>query len=159
MKWMFQQTWFQAWSRYLLATALLNLAWETAQLPLYTIWTTGTRAERAFAVIHCTGGDVLIACATFLAARMIVGTSQWPTRPSDRSALATLGLAVAYTIFSEWLNTQVRGSWSYSELMPIVPLLGTGVSPLLQWIVVPLLALRAAKPRQPPDLRVRPGRQ
>nr|MDQ6881210.1 hypothetical protein [Pseudomonadota bacterium] len=27
--------------------------------------------------------------------------------------------------------------WSYSVLMPVVPLLGVGLSPLLQWIVVP----------------------
>ena len=41
-----------------------NLIWETLQLPLYTIWTAGTPSERAFAVLHCTLGDLLIAVST-----------------------------------------------------------------------------------------------
>jgi hypothetical protein len=149
MKLLRQHTWLRAVARYLIVTGVLDLAWETAQLPLYTIWTTGTLAERAFAVVHCTGGDVLIAGATLLAAHMLIGTRQWPSRPSDGTALATVALGVAYTVFSEWLNTEVKGSWTYSELMPIVPLIGTGLSPLLQWIVVPVLALRAGNPRSP----------
>jgi len=31
--------------------------------------------------------------------------------------------------------------WTYSDLMPLVPPFGTGLLPLLQWIVVPLLVL------------------
>src|SRR6266478_1886264 len=41
-----------------------NLIWETLHLPLYTIWTTGTLWEQAFAVVHCTFGDLLIAVST-----------------------------------------------------------------------------------------------
>jgi hypothetical protein len=33
--------------------ALANFAWEMLYLPLYTIWTTGTLGEQAFAVAHC----------------------------------------------------------------------------------------------------------
>ncbi|MEO6609507.1 MAG: hypothetical protein ABIN69_13670 [Aestuariivirga sp.] len=47
---------------------------------------------------------------------------------------------MAYTVFSEWYNIAIRKSWSYSDLMPVIPLLGTGVTPLLQWVVVPALA-------------------
>jgi hypothetical protein len=41
----------------------LDLLWEAAHLPLYAIWTDGTIREKAFAVLHCTMGDVLIALA------------------------------------------------------------------------------------------------
>ena len=50
-------------------------------------------------------------------------------------------LGVLYTAFSEWLNVAVRGSWAYSDWMPVIRV-GTfaiGLSPLLQWIVVPTL--------------------
>ena len=43
-------------------------------------------------------------------------------------------------MFSEWLNTEIRGSWAYSELMPVVPVLDAGLSPLAQWIVIPIAA-------------------
>ena len=48
---------------------------------------------------------------------------------------------VAYTIFSEWLNVEIRRSWSYTAAMPVLPFLGTGLAPLLQWLIVPSLAL------------------
>jgi len=35
----------------------------------------------------------------------------------------------------------VRQSWAYSPLMPVLPVTGTGLAPLLQWIVVPSTAL------------------
>ena len=62
-------------------------------------------------------------------------------------AVAVVGIGVAYTIGSEYVNTIVRRSWSYSEWMPTLPWLGTGLAPLAQWLVVPALALRAARHR------------
>jgi hypothetical protein len=50
--------------RYFFAVALGNLAWETAHLPLYTIWREGTARTMAVAVFHCTAGNLLIATAT-----------------------------------------------------------------------------------------------
>ena len=50
-------------------------------------------------------------------------------------------IATAYTIYSEWLNVFMRKSWSYSELMPTIPPLETGLSPLLQWIILPAVTI------------------
>lgn len=132
--------WLSVLRRYLVAIAIGNLAWEFAQLPLYTIWNEGTAQEIAFAVLHCTGGDILIAGAALLTALLIVANSGWPyERFAAVVVVAVLG-GVAYTIFSEWLNTEVRGSWAYTASMPQLPFLGTGIAPLAQWIVVPLAA-------------------
>jgi hypothetical protein len=46
-----------------------------------------------------------------------------------------------YTGYSEYLNTEVRRSWTYSDLMPRLPGLGIGLSPILQWLLVPAVAL------------------
>ena len=54
--------------RFLLAVAVGNLIWEIAHVPLYTLWVTGSCGEVAYAVLHCTGSDVLIAVATLAAA-------------------------------------------------------------------------------------------
>jgi hypothetical protein len=43
-------------------------------------------------------------------------------------------------VFSEWLNTEVRGSYVYSELMLVVPMLDAGLAPLARWIVIPIAA-------------------
>jgi hypothetical protein len=64
--------------RYLAAILIGNLGWEFAQLPLYTIWQKGTAGEIAFAALHCTAGDVLIAGSAVLAAVVIAGGGRWP---------------------------------------------------------------------------------
>jgi uncharacterized membrane protein len=132
--------WLATLRRFLVFIAAGNLVWEVAQLPLYTIWYEGTPGEIAFAVAHCTGGDILIAGASFLLALLIAARPNWPEDTYGRVAALTVAFAVAYTVFSEWLNTEIRGSWAYSELMPVVPVLDAGLSPLAQWIFIPIAA-------------------
>jgi hypothetical protein len=132
--------WLSGLRRYVMASALLNLIWEFAQLPLYTLWHEGSVREIVFAAVHCTGGDMLIASASLLATLMIVGSGRWPHERFRVVGGAPLVGGLAYTIFSEWLNTEIRGSWAYSDWMPTLPLIGAGLSPLAQWIVVPTIA-------------------
>ena len=136
--------WLQTTRVYLAVSAALHLGWEMLQLPLYTIWRTGTPGEIAFAVIHCTAGDLMIASLTLLIALLAFGHRAWPAEASGSVITATIGLGAGYTVYSEWLNTTVRKSWAYTEMMPIVPGLGTGLSPLLQWLIVPAIAFAVA---------------
>lgn len=132
--------------RYLAISAGLNLAWEIAQLPLYTIWRTASSGEILFAVVHCTLGDVLIAAGSFLLALLLVGTRlRRGQLKLGRVAPVTVVLGLAYTVFSEWLNVNVRASWTYAPAMPVLPPLGTGLTPLLQWMIIPLLAFALAR--------------
>jgi len=113
------------------------------QLPLYTIWSTGSLAYIAFAVVHCTLGDALIGLLSLVLALTLTGSRaprRWPLRSI---ALITALAAVAYTVFSEWTNTVVLRSWEYSDLMPRVQLgyIEIGLSPLTQWLLLPPFAL------------------
>lgn len=124
----------------------LNLLWETAQLPLYTLWSEASAGTIAFAVAHCTAGDMAIgAAALFLA--LILGReralAQWRWR---RIAVGTALAGATYTVYSEWSNTAILGSWAYAELMPVLKVAGIdiGLSPLMQWLVLPPLALYLA---------------
>ena len=130
---------------YLGVMAIAHLLWETFQLPLYTIWLNSRTQDIAFAVVHCTVGDIMIAGLSLLAALVVLGARTWPAEQFVRVIALTISIGAAYTVFSEWLNTSVRKSWTYSELMPIVPWIGTGLSPLLQWLVVPALGFAAVK--------------
>ena len=44
---------------------VFNLAWEIAQVRLYTIWAAADGREIAWALLHCSLGDVVIALALF----------------------------------------------------------------------------------------------
>ena len=130
---------------YLGVSAIAHLVWETVQLPLYTIWLDNSSQDIAFAVVHCTVGDIMIAGLSLLAALVVLGARTWPTERFLPVVAVTILIGIAATIFGEWLNTSVRKSWTYSVLMPVVPWIGTGLSPLLQWIVVPVLGFAAVK--------------
>ena len=120
--------------------AIGHFFWEAAQLPLYTLWQTGTPREISFALFHCTGGDILITAATFVGAAALARAFRWPLF-GWHMALAAVILGAAYTILSEWLNVEIRHNWSYEAPMPVLPFIGTGLTPLLQWLIVPSLAL------------------
>ena len=131
--------------RYVAVIALGNLVWEFAQMPLYTLWRTGTGGEIILAALHCTGGDVLIATASLGLAFHMAGRPAWPQERFLAVAATSVALSLVYTVFSEWLNIEVRRTWAYSDLMPTLPWLGTGLSPLAQWLVVPTLAFWASR--------------
>jgi hypothetical protein len=132
--------------RYLPWLATLNLVWEIAQLPLYSLWTEASFAYKAFAIVHCTLGDVLIGAASLALALILGRERQLATWHWRRIVVLMLLLGPGYTIFSEWLNTTLF-RWTYSDLMPTLDLAGAriGLSPLLQWLVLPPLALRLGR--------------
>jgi hypothetical protein len=136
----FDPAWRAVIGRYFLLLLPANLVWEFAQMPLYTLWETGTRAEIVFAAVHCSAGDGLIAAVSLLLALVLPGGRGWPRRRYLAVATAAIIYGLTYTMFSEWLNVEARQSWAYRDAMPRLPLLGTGVTPLLQWLALPALA-------------------
>lgn len=149
--------WLVALRRYFVFAIPAHLAWEIAQLPLYTIWYEDPPGKVAFAVVHCTGGDAMITSIALLGALLLFGNRRWPDERYIAVAVPAVLAGVAYTIFSEWHNTEVRTSWAYSSMMPTLPGLGTGLSPLLQWFVIPIAAFWWARPRRTAQLNPAEG--
>lgn len=131
-------SWLSVMRRYFAVVAVGNLAWEFLQFPLYTLWWEGTPGQIVFAALHCTGGDILIAGAALLGSLILLGNRQWPHERFAAVAALTIAAGLGYTVFSEWHNTEIRGSWAYTDLMPTLPIIGAGLAPLTQWIVIPL---------------------
>ena len=125
-------------ARWASLAVVLNLVWEIGQLPLYTIYRADPETI-TYAVIHCTIGDMLIALASYGIAVVATRSGRWPIeRPMSGVAIA-VSAGLLYTVFSEWLNVSVRGSWEYASAMPTV--YGIGLSPVLQWLIVPITML------------------
>src|SRR3546814_15156166 len=113
--------WLAAVRRYLAVIAVGNLLWEFAQLPLYTIWYEGSMEEILFAVVHCTGGDVLIASMTLLGALILAGDPRWPQArlPSVASLAITGGLTSPTS--TDCPHTESRGLWAFTQPIPQIP--------------------------------------
>ncbi len=134
--------WLGLLRRYLAAILLGNLIWEVLQLPLYTIWQEATLPTLAFAVLHCTLGDVAIAAACLVLALISFGTVDWAreVRAYRRVAAVATAIGVAYLVYSEYVNVGAPGRWDYAPEMPRLPPFGTGLAPFLQWLLLPPLA-------------------
>lgn len=145
---------FWAAGIYLGVAAIAHLAWETLQLPLYTIWSSAAGWEIAFAVIHCSVGDIMIAASSLTAAILVGRFWSWPRGDWKQVAVLTIIFGLSYTAYSEWFNVYVRHAWAYSASMPIVRIGGIelGLSPLLQWLIVPIVALASVRLGMPRDV-------
>jgi len=93
-------------------------------------------------------GDVLVALVAVVAALLAVGSPLWPERRFAAVTMGTVAVSVLITIGVEYLSTVVWHFWSYTEAMPRLPWLGTGLSPLAQWMILPPLALIWARRRR-----------
>jgi|ERR1051326_3356779 hypothetical protein len=133
--------WLAVIRRYLVAVTAGNLLWEIAQLPLYTLWQSGSGREITKAVLHCTIGDVAIASVALLLSLALLGAPEWPETRMGSAITGLVAIGVSYTIYSEYMNAIVQRSWSYTAMMPTLPWLGTGLSPLAQWLLIPPAAL------------------
>src|SRR3546814_20593016 len=82
--------------------------------------------------------------STMLLSLFLVGNAAWPFERVRRALIMAVAFGVAYTVFSEWLNIVVRAAWAYRHIMPVVPIVDTGLTHLLQWVIVPTVAYIAA---------------
>ena len=114
---------------------VLNLTWEIAHVRLYTIWAEADGLSLARALLHCSLGDVVIAIAMFALAGLALWRTDWPaSRPWTGGVVVVIG-AMAFTAWSEWYNVYRAGNWGYTASMPMI--FGIGLSPLLQWLILP----------------------
>lgn len=112
-----------------------NLTWEIAHASLYVIPAAADGRSVAWALLHCSLGDVVIALAMFALAGMVLGRADWPaSRPWTGALIVVIG-AMAFTVWSEWYNVYRAGNWGYAASMPM--LFSIGISPLLQWLILP----------------------
>lgn len=120
----------------------LNTGWEFAHSPLYADW------DREWTYLlwtrlHCSVGDVMILLGAFWFTSLAFGTRGW-IGTTHRAALLFIVLGVGYTAWSEWFNTSVRASWDYAPTMPVIG--GIGLTPMLQWVLLPPLILWLSRP-------------
>jgi hypothetical protein len=131
--------------RYAPLLSAFSLAWELLQLPLYTLPAQAPPRDTAYALLHCSAGDLLIGTGALVAALVITRARAFQLWRWTRVGGVAVVLGMAYTAFSEWLNAVLLGTWTYAPAMPLLPLVKIGLSPLLQWVFVPVTALTLAR--------------
>ena len=127
---------------------LLNFPWEMIQSPLFQGMVDMPHWD---GVKYCTGaafGDTAIMLVAFWIVAAVTGRGRtWLTQSGRMPVGAIVLVGVLITIVIEALATSglwLKG-WTYSVHMPMMPGTNIGLVPILQWIILPPLALLLAR--------------
>jgi hypothetical protein len=133
---------WQPWATLAGFALIAHFAWEMAQMPFYRMQEpSGWRMVGA--CTQATFGDAIITLLAYATAAVLTGRRLWLFAPRARELTTFLGVGIATTVGLEWWNVYVRHSWAYSRDMPCAA--GIGLSPVVQWIVLPPLILWLAR--------------
>lgn len=119
----------------------LHFVWEFVQVPTYAGMAELPHWEAIKLCTAATFGDVGMALTAFWLASLAARRRDWILQPTRIPVAISVAVGIALTVGFEYYYTNISLRWTYSDLMPLVPPLGTGLGPLLQWIVIPLIVI------------------
>jgi hypothetical protein len=113
----------------------LNWLWEMVQMPVYAEMAGRSWWETAPRCTLASLGDVAMTLGIYAIGALAAGRWRWgmDCRWNVYTAAALLGAVFAMSV--EW-KSLAAGDWSYTERMPVVPMLGVGLWPLLQLVLL-----------------------
>jgi hypothetical protein len=119
----------------------LHFVWEMWQVPFFADMPSTAHWSGVAICSRATLGDAAMAVVAFCGAALYRRSRSWFLAPRGWELLIYLGIGLTITVVFEWLATGPLARWSYGPEMPRLPILGTGLLPILQWIVVPPVVL------------------
>ena len=122
---------------------LLNFPWELFQVPLFEQMPGAPHWQATMACSRATLGDAAIMLVAYWAVAAARRNRTWIAKPDTAGVALFASVGLLATVLIErlalaglWLH-----SWTYSAAMPVVPGIDVGLSPLLQWVVLPPLVV------------------
>lgn len=122
--------------RIMVLALLLNLSWELIQMPLYD--------NTSFTINHvlfCALGsiaDTIMVLLLYLGFAFIFKNAIW-IYPLKRQQIAIVVLTGGIGAVVSEMRHLSLGNWAYSDLMPLIPIFKVGLSPVLQFMILPVL--------------------
>lgn len=119
---------------------LAAFLWEIWQMPFYD------QSDLTFMdmVKGCSLGslgDAGIMVLAYGVAAWVIGSRDWIMDLRHKAVLTYLATGLLITVVIEHIAINVGFGWRYSSMMPRDPLFGTGLVPIVMWIIVPLVTL------------------
>ena len=122
-----------------------HFVWEMLQVPTYQGMSTMEHWAGIMVCTQATVGDVGFALTAFWITAVFRRSRRWMLSSSIPDVLLFLAVGMILTIGFEYYYVEIAHRWTYATWMPLVPPFGTGLSPFMQWIIVPPLVLLVAR--------------
>ena len=113
---------------------VLNFSWELMQMPLYD--------NSSFIINHITfcalgsGADAIMVLLIYFGLAVIFKNPLWIYPLKWQRVVLVILIGGIGAILSEIRHLSL-GNWAYSDLMPLIPVLNVGLSPVLQFMILP----------------------
>lgn len=120
----------------ILAAFLLNAVWEILQIPLYV--------EGVYSWSHilfcllASVADAIMVLLIYFGFGMIYKNALWIQNLNLSRIVFLVMVGGIGAVFAETRHLSM-GTWSYAESMPIISVVNVGLSPVLQFMILPLL--------------------
>ena len=115
---------------------LLNFIWELIQIPLYK--------DGRYSIDHiafcalATLADVIMVLLLYFGLASLSKNVFWIKNPTWQRIAFLIFTGGTGAVLAEIRHLSL-GTWVYADSMPIIPLINVGVSPVLQFMILPLL--------------------
>ena len=126
---------------------LFNFVWEIWQAPLFKSMDGLTHFEATIQCTRATLGDVVILLVAFWIVALIARSRHWIFYPKTFQVLGFIAIGVVITVVFEAIAIHVLHRWQYATVMPTLPILGTGLVPIFQWLIIPPIIISIMRRR------------
>lgn len=116
---------------------LLNFTWEVVQGPLYESFSEDIR-HIAFCALAAVA-DAIMVLLLYLGFALVYNKNPFWIQNSTTLRIAIVVLAGGIGAILTEMRHLYEGNWAYAESMPIIPIVNVGISPVLQFMVLPVL--------------------
>lgn len=131
-------------SNILIFAFLLNYPWEFLQAPFFEGMAVATHWDAVKVCTRATFGDAAIMLIAYWSVAVAASDRWWFRAPSRERMLGFIAAGVIITVAIEHFATRSMDpawGWRYADAMPTIPVVGVGITPLLQWMLLPPLAI------------------
>jgi hypothetical protein len=129
-----------AFTRFVFLTTVLafvlNFAWEIIQIPLYKSNVNDIQHISFCALASV--ADAIMVLLIYFGFALIYKNAFWIKNINIQRALLIIFTGGIGAILAEMRHLS-EGDWAYTSSMPVIPLVNVGISPLFQFMLLPLL--------------------
>jgi signal transduction histidine kinase len=118
----------------LILAFLLNFAWEVAQLPLYK-----NASYDMQHIVFCalaSVADAIMVLLIYFSLAVIYKHPLWIQNFKWQRIITAVLIGGIGAVLAE-IRHKSQGNWAYADSMPIIPVVDAGLSPVLQFVILP----------------------
>ena len=130
-------------NRFVITTILLaflfNVAWEILQMPLFKggvyEW------QHILFCVLASVADVITVLLIYFGFALIYKNALWVKKLNPNRIIVLILTGGVGAVLAEVWQLSI-GTWSYASAMPLIPVVNVGLSPVLQFMILPVLIYR-----------------